>query len=144
MEFKYNDGGREKAGFKGTTGDCVTRAIAIATGKDYKEIYDRIYELSKNERTGKKKRDISNPRKGVYRTTFKKILKEEGFERIPTSGIGIGFKARLRKEDLPSGTIICQVSKHFTCVVDGVINDTYNPSRDGTRGVYGYWRKKNV
>ena len=28
----YNDGGRTAAGFKGETGDCVTRAIAIATG----------------------------------------------------------------------------------------------------------------
>jgi hypothetical protein len=31
MKFNYNDGGREAAGFKGFTGDCVCRAIAIAT-----------------------------------------------------------------------------------------------------------------
>jgi hypothetical protein len=28
----YDDGGRSAAGFKGKTSDCVTRAIAIATG----------------------------------------------------------------------------------------------------------------
>ena len=33
--FNYNDGGRDKY-FKGTTGDCVTRAIAIACDLDYK------------------------------------------------------------------------------------------------------------
>ena len=27
MEFVYNDSGRSEAGFKGTTGDCVCRAI---------------------------------------------------------------------------------------------------------------------
>ncbi len=25
FQFNYNDGGREAAGFKGKTGDCVTR-----------------------------------------------------------------------------------------------------------------------
>jgi hypothetical protein len=32
MTFVYDDGGRSAAGFKGKTGDCVTRAIAIGTG----------------------------------------------------------------------------------------------------------------
>ena len=32
MNYKYNDGGRSRAGFKGKTGDCGVRAIAIATG----------------------------------------------------------------------------------------------------------------
>lgn len=47
MEFVYNDGGRSEAGFKGTTGDCVCRAIAIATQRPYKEIYDLINEFGK-------------------------------------------------------------------------------------------------
>ena len=33
--WQYNDGGRSAAGFSGKTGDCVCRAIAIATGKPY-------------------------------------------------------------------------------------------------------------
>ena len=37
MEFKNDDGGRVAAGFEGKTGDCVTRAIAIATGRDYRD-----------------------------------------------------------------------------------------------------------
>jgi hypothetical protein len=28
--FQINDGGRERAGFKGGAGDCVVRSIAIA------------------------------------------------------------------------------------------------------------------
>jgi hypothetical protein len=35
VRFLCNDGGRIAAGFKGDAGNCVTRAIAIATGKPY-------------------------------------------------------------------------------------------------------------
>lgn len=54
MEFVFNDGGRADAGYKGTTGDCVCRAISIITGKSYKEVYDNINRLAKSERLGKK------------------------------------------------------------------------------------------
>ena len=37
MKFQHNDGDRAEADYRGTTGDCVTRAIAIATGKPYQE-----------------------------------------------------------------------------------------------------------
>jgi hypothetical protein len=40
MDFVFHDGGRAAAGYKGMTGDCVTRSIAIATGKTYQEVYD--------------------------------------------------------------------------------------------------------
>lgn len=42
LQFQFDDGGRAQAGYKGSTGDCVTRAIAIATGKPYSEVYDAI------------------------------------------------------------------------------------------------------
>jgi len=43
MEFQFNDGGREAAGFKGKTGDCVTRSIVIATGLPYQKVYDDLW-----------------------------------------------------------------------------------------------------
>jgi hypothetical protein len=46
--FIHNDGGRLAAGYKGTTGDCVTRAIAIVTVKSYLVIYNALYNLSEN------------------------------------------------------------------------------------------------
>jgi hypothetical protein len=52
MEFVYDDGGRAAAGFKGSTGDCVVRAIAIASGKPYREVYDALNVLSKQARSG--------------------------------------------------------------------------------------------
>ena len=38
MEWIYSDGGRAAAGYKGDAGDCVTRAIAIATEIPYQEV----------------------------------------------------------------------------------------------------------
>lgn len=56
MNFKFNDGGREQSGYKGSTGDCVTRAIAIVTGKTYSEVYDRMFMEIKKVFGNKKKR----------------------------------------------------------------------------------------
>jgi len=41
LNFTYSDGGRSNY-FKGEAGDCVVRAIAIATEIDYKVIYDKL------------------------------------------------------------------------------------------------------
>jgi len=139
--FEENDGGRALAGYKGDAGDCVTRAISIATGNPYKEVYDSLNELSKNERIGKRKKKISSARTGVYRQTAEKYLKSLGWKFVAVSGIGTGCKMHLKTEELPSGTIIVRLSKHFACVKDGVLNDTYDCSRNGTRCVYGYYIK---
>ena len=47
----------------------------------------------------------------------------------------------MREDELPSGELIVALSKHLTCVKDGVLYDTYDCSRGGDRCVYGYWRK---
>lgn len=54
MEFIYSDGGRSNY-FKGVTGDCVCRAIAIASDRDYLEVYQSL------------KKAIGTPRNGVDR-----------------------------------------------------------------------------
>ncbi|MBR4486082.1 hypothetical protein IKS57_01760 [bacterium] len=142
MEFIYNDGGRSKY-FKGTTRDCVCRAICNATGEDYKKIYDLINQVSKNEKTGKRKKGKSNARKGCYKYTEKEIIENIlGWEWIPTMTIGSGGKVHLKDDELPSGTLIVRVTGHLTCVKDGVLYDTFDCTRGGTRCVYGYWRKE--
>jgi len=42
MDFKFNDGGRKASGRRGTAGDCVARAVAIASGRPYDEVYKRL------------------------------------------------------------------------------------------------------
>ena len=141
MTYLHNDGGREAAGYKGHTGDCVTRAIAIATGKPYQEVYDALNSLAVRERTGKRKRGKSTSRNGVYRITYQKYLESIGWTWTPTMRIGQGCTVHLRADELPSGRLIVAVSKHLCAVIDGVIYDTFDPSRDGTRCVYGYFQE---
>lgn len=139
MKWVYNDGGRSKC-FKGTTGDCVCRAISIATGKDYKEIYNLINKYAK-EYSKTNPDDNSHARYGVSKELADKILADLGYTWIPTMRFGTGCKVHLRDGELPNGTLIVRVSKHFTTVIDGIINDTYDCSRDGTRCCYGYYIK---
>ena len=141
--FVYNDGGREAAGYKGSAGDCVCRAVAIAAQLPYQEVYNRLAEGNasqrKSKRTGKQPRSARN---GIYTTRkwFKDYMRELGFVWTPTMQIGSGCQVHLKADELPSGRLVCNVSRHQVAVIDGVINDTYDCSRKGTRFVYGYWR----
>ena len=113
MNFIYDDGGREAAGFKGKTGDCACRAIAIATQMPYKEVYDLINEYGKAERANRKSRrgntrngHRSDARTGVYADTMRKIMERLGWKWHPTMAIGKGCTVHLRKDELPSGRIV--------------------------------------
>jgi len=141
MEFIENDGGRKEAGYKGSTGDCVCRSIAIITGKPYQEVYDALNLLAETERTGKRKKKKSNSRNGVYRITYDRYLKSLGYKWIATMKIGSGCKVHLRPEELPKGRLVVRVSEHITAVIDGVLHDVYDCTREGNRCVYGYYIK---
>lgn len=144
LKFNYNDGGRSKY-FKATNvGDCVTRAISIATGNDYKEVYNALNTLSKRERTGCRKTGKSSSRNGVYNGTYRRYLESIGWTFVPCMKIGQGCKVHLAADELPMDkTLIVKLSRHLTCVVNGVINDTYDCSREGNRCVYGYYTKNS-
>lgn len=141
--FHYDDGGRAEAGFKGEApGDCVTRSIAIVTGRDYRETYDLINEASKEyDRTHRRPTRYGgqSARKGVDNRVIRQLLADLGLAWHPTMVIGSGTTVHLRREELPGGRLIARASKHLVAVVHGVIHDAFDPSRDGTRAVYGYW-----
>ena len=139
MQFKFNDGGRSDAGYKGKTGDCVVRAIAITTGKKYQEVYDELFEMNKSQKG--KLRGASPRNGGTKNRTVRKYMQKLGYKFFPTMGIGTGCKVHLKENELPNGSIAVKVSKHLVAVVDGVINDTYDCSRNETRCVYGYYQK---
>jgi len=137
--WAYSDGGRSAAGFKGTApGDCVCRAIALAAEIAYQDVYEMINSFAKLERPRTVKR--SSARTGVHRETCRRIMEYLGWEWTPTMGIGKGCKVHLRADELPRGRLVVSVTKHLVAVVDGVILDIADPSRCGTRCVYGYWR----
>jgi hypothetical protein len=70
-----------------------------------------------------------------------KVLDHLGWEWVSTMGIGTGCTVHLDEAELPEGRIIARVSRHYVALIDGVIHDTGNPSRGGSRCVYGYWRQ---
>lgn len=144
ISFKYNDGGREAAGFKGDASDCVCRSIAIVTDRNYREIYDYLASHHATQRKSKhqKKRNRKSAKGDINtnRKWFKDYMRLLGFEWVATMKVGEGCNVHLKKDELPKGRLVVVVSKHLTAVVDGVINDTFDCSRDGTRCVYGYYK----
>lgn len=132
------DGGRAAAGYRGEAGDCVARSIAIAAQLPYKSVYDALNSAAKSEQ---QRGRVSSARNGMARPTIRRFMKELGWEWFPTTTIGSGTTVHLRAEELPAGRLVVSCSKHLTAVIDGVIHDTHDPSRDGTRCVYGYWTK---
>ena len=153
--FIKNDGGRSASGFKGDTGDCVVRAIAIASGLDSGDGYRAVYNLMRDRNAdyvatrrgkvaNKLKKKGSTPRNGNFKAVYHQLILDLGFEWTPTMSIGSGTTVHLRSDELPKGNLICRLSKHIAAVKDGVLHDNYNCSRGGTRAVYGYYRLNNL
>jgi len=150
LRLQINDGGRSAAGYKGQAGDCVVRSIAIVTGLPYQKIYADLFKANKEFRNTSKtriarslKQKNDTPRSGTHRAVLKKYLFQLGFQWTPTMFVGKGCKVHLKKEELPSGTLLVSCSRHITVVKNGVLHDTHDCSRNGTRCVYGYWTKSN-
>jgi len=168
--FILNDGGRTEAGFrnKATVGDCVARAIAIASGRTYREVYDALAAGNASQRGRKAAKGARSASHGIFtrRKWFKNYMQSLGFEWIATMGIGTGCTVHLDAEELPAGRLVIMVSKHATAMIDGIIHDAYDPRwisetcrpddggelapgewrnvngiwRSSKRCVYGYWR----
>jgi len=136
MDWHYSDGGRAAAGFKGKAGDCATRAIAIATGKPYREVYDALAALHATGKTGGGKRTARN---GISTEDAKRYMASLGWRWVPTMGIGTGCTMTLN--GLPYGSTVARVSKHYVAVIDGVAYDDHDSTREGKRCVYGYFVK---
>lgn len=163
MKVIYNDGGRKSEGWKGNAGDCVVRAIAIATETPYQQVYDAMWEMNakfmqtSRTKVAKRMRDKgATPRNGNFKHVYRPYLESLGWEWVPTMGIGTGCKVHLCEGELPHGRIIARCSRHLTAVLDGIIHDTYDPQwtsivneagkqqRIAHRCVYGYFIRKTA
>ena len=150
LKLEVNDGGRAAAGYKGQAGDCVVRSIAIVTGLAYQKVYNDLFKANEEFRNTSRtklarslKQRNDSPRSGTHRVVLKKYLAQLGFRWTPTMFVGQGCTVHLKKEELPSGTLLVSCSKHITVVKDGILHDTHDCSRNGTRCVYGYWTRTN-
>lgn len=133
MRWRHSDGGRLAAGFKGEAGDCVVRAIAIATYQPYQNVYAELAE--RNKANG----DQRSARNGTPRKIYEPYMFDLGWLWNPTMRIGSGCQVHMRADELPDGPLVVRLSGHLSAVIDGIVYDTHDPTRDGTRCVYGYY-----
>lgn len=146
--FRRTDGGRAAAGYRGEARDCVTRAVAIAADRPYREVYERLAAGHAAQRSSTGAVRVTacgrrTAREGIdtRRRWFRDYMAELGFEWTPTMAVGAGTTVHLTAAELPPGRLVVRVSKHCVAVIDGVVHDTHDPRRGGTRCVYGYWRR---
>jgi hypothetical protein len=146
-EFVKTDGGAGAAGHGDHSGDCVARAIAIATGKPYLEVFEVLKEryahyVKRYPRSHIAKDDArrrSEPiENGCYEEIYGPYLKSLGWQHTR-----IRERVYLRAGALPSGRLIVDLDRHLTTLIDGVIHDAYDSGGHGRRPVYGYWSSLN-
>jgi hypothetical protein len=132
-QWRFDDGGRAEAGFKGVASDCAARAIAIATGRAYIEVYNDLAKRNADEG------GAQTAREGISMKVMRAYMAENGWTWHPMMKIGQGCKVHLHPSELPGGKIIVRLSRHYAAVIDGVTHDNHDSTREGTRCVYGYW-----
>jgi hypothetical protein len=149
-----DDGGRQRSeiargvGRKDKVGDCVTRAISIATGKPYREVHDELtvravrhvyagddgcaYTKWARRHGGVRAFD---PDHGCHDGAYGPYLESLGWQFTSTKD----RKVRLRADELPRGKLIVSIRRHLVAVVDHVIHDTHDCGGAGRVPVKGYW-----
>lgn len=123
LPWRFDDGGREAAGFPAGQPDCVLRAGAIATGRPYGSVYSELASGRPIERGG------------IEQEVSGRFLTRHGFAFTACVGL-----VRLRTDELPDHPlmIVCLL-RHLTVVKDGVVHDVADPV--GQLGVWvgGWW-----
>jgi hypothetical protein len=141
-----DDGGRKAAEYGRAAGDCVARAITIATGKSYAEVFEALKEeharyvkrlkpgshAAKYE-AGRRTEPVAN---GCDPKVSSAYLKSLGWQYTQ-----LRERVCLQAGALPSGRLIVDVHRHYLALIDGVIHDTYDSGGQGKRPVNGYWSR---
>lgn len=97
-------------------GDCVIRAIAIATGNDWETVYDALY------RYGRFSHDLPNSNE-----VWGRLLYDMGFDPFILPDVCpecVTVKAFANR--FPRGTYIIGTGSHAVCVIDGNYYDTWD------------------
>lgn len=112
------------------TGDCTFRAIALATGKSWKEVVMEMAEMSC--KTGY----AINDKKGIER-----YLKEQGWIKISQPRKSSGGKYTGKEFcKIFEGVCIANIGgHHITCIIDGKVNDIWDCTN---KCIGNYWVKE--
>lgn len=134
--FIYDDGGRAAAG-RAAARDCVTRGIALATGRAYMDVYR---ELAARQKTYAKASGYSryhqSARNGVFPDVWKGWLRDHRWK----------FTVCRKVADLPrEGVYLIDLPGHVACLDNWQLRDTWDclSYRRGKRfrlvQLGGYW-----
>jgi hypothetical protein len=152
--FVRDDGGRSRSGVarggRGGTGDCAVRAIAIATGKPYREVHDALtlaavhHAAAGRDAWARWVRRRGGVRAvhadhGVAKEVSGPYLEALGWRYTSTKDLPRGRGVHLRADELPRGRLIVRLRNHLVAVIDHVIRDTGDCSDDGRCRIQGYW-----
>lgn len=138
MRLRLSDGGRNDAGFRGRGGDCVTRAIAIATGTPYLRVRNALTEMIK-EATGGIVRGVAN---GCPTPVAHTYLVAMGWEAVPTP-------TAFYLNELPTDGrfIACMTTRrHWAAIIDDTVVDAWDcrktpRTKTGWMKLEGYYQK---
>jgi hypothetical protein len=110
--------------------DCVIRAIAKATGKDWDEVFEQLAII------GLELKDVVNS-KPVY----DKYLQQLGYlmQKQPRKSNNTKYTAAEFAKKFNKGRYVISLAHHLSVVVDGKIYDTWNCSE---KSVGNYWEVK--
>ena len=126
-DYIYDDGGRHQyfrmKYKKDRVGDCVIRALAIATGEDYQDVRTELWETSY--------KDGYMPNSNENYTKF--LLKRGFIPEKKIKGFNLG-----RYPACKDCTYVVRLSRHVVCLDQGLVRDIWD-----CREWYPYktWRK---
>ena len=126
-DYIYDDGGRNKyfqmKFKKDAVGDCVVRALTIATGEDYQDVRKELWETS-----------YENGDMPVGNKTYEAFLTKRGFvKEKKIQRYNLGNYPVSNKE-----TYVVVLAGHLVCLDQGLVRDLWD-----CRSKYPYctWKK---
>lgn len=93
--------------------DCVVRALSILTGKSWNEVYDELSDLSNEEAF------MFDSVEFVEDYLDDRYLRECHYSKTLDEFV----------KEFPYGKYAVTMNNHITAVIDGIIYDTFDPSK---------------
>ena len=131
--YRYDDGGRAAAGYRGKTGDCVVRAIAICAREDYRSVYGTMaehmkangYAASGNAYATRERSRKAPRRRGqlTARRVQDRVLASYGFTKV---SLLAGERPTYTEAHRRYGDCVVGTTKHVVAIVGGALRDTFN------------------
>lgn len=103
------------------SGDCVIRAITLATGKPYKEVYEAARSYGWRTR-------YKNFSRAAENKMIQDTLEHFGLKVERVNFPAVKGQPRMKTRTLPKGKFVCSMAGHLAYCKDNVVYDTEDNS----------------